>query len=102
MRTIVWVLVVVLAIVHFDFWYWNDRTLLFGFLPVGLGFHAGFSLACGFVWLLAVKFAWPSEIEDWAEDGVSQGYDREPEVPVHQAAGIPGDPFASTTDEDSL
>jgi len=102
MRTIVWMLVVVLAIVHFDFWYWSDRTLLFGFLPIGLGFHAGFSLACGFVWLLAVRFAWPSELEAWADEGAAGGPGGAPEVPVHQAAGIPGDPFATTADEDPL
>lgn len=102
MRTIVWVLVVVLAIVHFDFWFWDDRTLLFGFLPIGLGYHAAFSLACGLVWLMAVKFAWPKEVEAWAEEGGAHGSGRETEVPVHQAAGIPGDPFATTSDEDSL
>ena len=102
MRTLVWVLVLVLAIAHFDFWYWDDRTLLFGFLPIGLGFHAGFSLACGLLWLMAVRFAWPQDLEDWADEGSSRAGGGEAEVPVHQAAGIPGDPFATTADEDSL
>ena len=63
-----WGLVLLIAILHYDFWYWNDRTLLFGFLPVGLGYHALFSLACGTVWFLAIRFAWPSHVEEWADE----------------------------------
>ena len=99
MRKAVWVLVVLLAILHFDFWYWDDRTLVFGFLPIGLAFHAGFSVACGIVWFMAVKYAWPAEIEEWASAGdppppPSEGG----ELPVHEAAGRAADPFA--TDEE--
>jgi hypothetical protein len=64
MRYFVYGLAVVLAILHHDFWYWDDRTLLFGFLPIGLAYHAAFSLAAAGVWALAVVFAWPSTIED--------------------------------------
>lgn len=67
MRTFVWFLVLVLAILHWDFWNWNDRTLVFGFVPIGLAYQAGFSIACALVWTLAVKFAWPTEIEEWAD-----------------------------------
>ena len=89
MRKTVWVLVVLLAIVHFDFWFWDDRTLLFGFLPVGLGFHAGFSIACGVVWLMAVKFCWPADVEAWASG------DEPPPTPATQTDLPRGDdPFA--------
>ena len=50
MRTIVWLLVLAIAILHYDFWLWSDRSLLFGFLPVGLAYHAGLSAASGLVW----------------------------------------------------
>ena len=40
-------------------------SLLFGFLPIGLAYHALFSVACGVVWALAVRFAWPAELEAW-------------------------------------
>jgi len=99
MRNVVWFLVVVLAIVHFDFWFWDDKTLLFGFLPIGLAFHASFSIACGLVWFLAVNFAWPKEIEEWADEN-------EPPpspatgMPLQRAAGMATDPFAG--EEDSL
>ncbi len=67
-RKTVWVLVAVLAVLHYDFWYWDDRTLVFGFLPIGLAYHAVFSLAAGLVWYLAVRFAWPEELEAWADE----------------------------------
>jgi uncharacterized protein DUF3311 len=104
MRKTVWVLVVLLAILHFDFWFWSDRTLLFGFLPIGLGYHAGFSIACGFVWLLAVKFAWPEDLEAWADAGeraLTPANETELALDVVAAAAQAGveDPFAIEEDE---
>ncbi len=35
-------LLVLLAVLHQDFWWWDDgHTLVFGFMPVGLAYHAG-------------------------------------------------------------
>lgn len=68
MSRFVWGLVLALAVLHYDFWYWDDRTLVFGFMPIGLAYHAGFSLAAGLVWLLAVRFAWPANLEAWADE----------------------------------
>lgn len=61
-----WALVAVLAVVHYDFWYWNDRSLVFGFMPIGLFYQAMISLGAAIAWTLVVKFAWPSHIEEWA------------------------------------
>ena len=69
MRRVVWGLVILLGLLHWDFWYWDDRTLLFGFMPIGLAYHAAFSLACAVVWFLAVRYAWPTELEAWADEG---------------------------------
>ena len=68
-RTLVWLAVVVLFLAHQDFWWWDNRNLVFGFLPVGLAYHAAFSLVAGLIWALACKFAWPDEIEAWASEG---------------------------------
>lgn len=68
MKKLVWILAIALLLVHQDCWFWDDRTLVFGFIPVGLFYHACFSVAAAAVWLLAVKFAWPSTVEDWAMD----------------------------------
>ena len=52
-------------LVHQDFWNWTRvEPLLFGFLPVGLWYHAAYSLlASALMWLL-VKFAWPNSLEE--------------------------------------
>ncbi|MDP6409945.1 MAG: hypothetical protein QGI46_11255 [Planctomycetota bacterium] len=67
MKPFVWFLIVVLAVAHWDFWNWNDRGLVAGFLPVGLAYHAAFSVAAGVMWALVVKFAWPEGVERWAD-----------------------------------
>lgn len=72
----VWAVVVLLAILHQDVWFWGDQTLVLGFMPIGLFYHAMFSLACGGVWALAVKFAWPVHLEAWAEESGEAPQDR--------------------------
>ena len=61
-----WILVLLVAAVyllHQDFWNWHDKSLVLGFMPKGLAYHAGYSfLAALMMWLL-VKFAWPEELE---------------------------------------
>ena len=58
---------------HQDFWFWNAaRPLVFGFLPVGLFYHAVYSLAvAGLMWSL-VRFAWPDHLEAGAESTASE------------------------------
>ena len=43
---------------------WDDPTLVFGVLPAGLAYHVFYSIAAAAVWALAVRYAWPSEVED--------------------------------------
>jgi hypothetical protein len=60
--------VVVLYVLHQDFWYWRTAyPLVFGFIPIGLFYHAGFSVAAALVMWLLVKFAWPSHLEEEVE-----------------------------------
>lgn len=70
MKHIIFLLVAGLLIVHQDFWYWNDKTAVFGFIPIGLFYHACISLAAGFVWFLACNLTWPEELDDF-EDEIS-------------------------------
>ena len=63
-----WLSAAALFVLHQDFWWWDNRTLVFGFLPVSLAYHALFSLAAGSIWALANKFAWPADIEAWAAE----------------------------------
>ncbi|MDG2384992.1 MAG: DUF3311 domain-containing protein [Pirellulaceae bacterium] len=63
MKYIIWALVVVLLLVHQDNWFWTDATLVFGFIPIGLLWHAGISICAVMVWYLATIYAWPSHLE---------------------------------------
>ena len=65
---IIWVLAGVLAVVHNDLWLWNDNTLVFGFMPMGLAYHALFSIVAAGLWILAIKIAWPHQLEAMAEE----------------------------------
>lgn len=63
MKYVVWGLVLALIILHQDVWFWTDKTLVFGFIPIGLFYHACISLAAGITWYLATLYAWPAELE---------------------------------------
>lgn len=64
---VIWIGAGALFALHQDFWNWDSTTLVFGFLPIGLAYHVAFSIAAGLLWLGAVRFAWPSHIEEWAD-----------------------------------
>jgi hypothetical protein len=55
--------VIVLAVLHQDFWLWKNATLVFGFLPIGLAYHVGYAILIAFFMWGMVAFAWPEEIE---------------------------------------
>ena len=64
MRHLVIFLVVALLILHQDFWWWNSiDPMLFGFMPIGLTYHVGLSIAAAFVWFLAMKYCWPADVD---------------------------------------
>ncbi len=64
MRRLVYGSIILLALLHQDFWWWDDSdTLVFGFVPVGLAYHAILSLAAACLWALAVKFCWPADVD---------------------------------------
>lgn len=58
---------VALFVLHHDFWNWDNPALVFGVIPVGLAYHAGYSVAAGLLWYLVCRFAWPHSIEQWAD-----------------------------------
>lgn len=58
---------VILAILHKDFWNWDNSKLILGFMPIGLAYHALYSIVVAIFWALVVKFAWPKNLEKWAE-----------------------------------
>jgi hypothetical protein len=66
MKYVVWTLIALLIVLHQDVWFWDDRRLVFGFLPVSLAYHMALSLAAAAVWYLATIFAWPVRDEEEA------------------------------------
>ncbi len=64
-RKVIAAIIVTLIVLHQDFWWWDDHhPLVFGFIPIGLAWHAGISLAAVLTAFLAVKFCWPAEVEE--------------------------------------
>ena len=55
---------VLLYLLHQDLWLWRTaRPLVFGFLPAGLAYHAGYTLAIAAVLAWLVRTRWPSHLE---------------------------------------
>jgi hypothetical protein len=72
MKYVIWFLVAALLIAHQDSWFWTSPEVVFGFIPIGLFYHACISLAAGFTWWLATLFMWPKELEGGVQaDSVS-------------------------------
>ena len=60
--------VAALYVLHQDIWFWDTaRPLVFGFLPIGLFYHAAYSVAVAVLMVLLIRFAWPAELEREAE-----------------------------------
>ena len=59
---------VVLGVLHQDQWNWDKADLVFGFMPVGLAYHAAYSIVAAIFWALILVFAWPHALERWAEE----------------------------------
>ena len=53
-----------MVVLHQDFWFWTDKRLVFGFLPVGLAYHAAYSLLAVGLMATLVRLAWPANLED--------------------------------------
>lgn len=66
-KKLVYLALIVLTVIHQDFWWWDDPTLVLGFLPIGLAYHAAYSVAAAALWWTALRVAWPSEVEAFAD-----------------------------------
>ncbi|NOT01384.1 MAG: DUF3311 domain-containing protein [Phycisphaerales bacterium] len=80
MKRLIVVLLVLLAVLHQDFWWRNDHeTVLFGFLPVSMAYHIGIAIAASVLWGLACVYCWPADAEvrddeAWSPSGGSRGH----------------------------
>ena len=58
-------LILAVYLLHQDYWNWRTaQPLVFGFLPIGLAYHAGYSILAAITMALLVKFAWPKHLEN--------------------------------------
>ena len=77
MRFILAGIVIAAYLLHQDLWFWRTaRPLVFGFLPIGLFYHAVFCLLCSVVMILLVKFAWPGHFDEAASALLPEDEDR--------------------------
>jgi len=59
------VLIAVVYALHQDLWNWRSADpLVFGFLPIGLAYHAAYAVAASIVMAILVHTAWPSHLEE--------------------------------------
>ncbi len=57
-------LIIAVYILHQDFWNWRTAyPLVFGFLPIGLAYHAGYSVLASILMAVLVRTAWPKHLE---------------------------------------
>ena len=60
-------LVISVYLLHQDFWNWQRyEPLTFGFVPIGLAYHAGYSVIAAVMMAVLVRFAWPRDLEEGA------------------------------------
>jgi uncharacterized oligopeptide transporter (OPT) family protein len=63
------VLVFAVYLVHQDYWNWKKtEPLIFGFLPIGLAYHAGYSILAAILMAVLVRIAWPKHLEETQSD----------------------------------
>jgi hypothetical protein len=61
--------VLLFYVLHQDVWFWRDaRPLVFGFLPIGLFYHAVYTVSCSVLLWLLVKSAWPAHLDPSTRD----------------------------------
>jgi hypothetical protein len=65
MKQVTYGLLILLAILHHDFWNWDTyEPLVFGFVPIGLAWHVGISIAAAVLWAMAVRYCWPTDVDE--------------------------------------
>ena len=69
-RYVIWAALLLLVVLHQDYWQWNNSTLLFGFLPYTLAYHAALSLLAAAIWWVAATWFWPTDLEYSGPDTV--------------------------------
>jgi hypothetical protein len=56
--------IAVLLVLHQDVWLWTNKTLLFGCVPIGLAYHAGFTVLAAITLFIFTRTIWPKHLEE--------------------------------------
>jgi hypothetical protein len=63
-KLLLFLLIALVYVAHQDFWNWSKADpMVFGFLPVGLAYHAVYAVACSVLMAILVLTAWPKHLE---------------------------------------
>jgi hypothetical protein len=60
-----------LCVLHQDFWLRDDPRLVFGILPASLAYHVGWTLCTALGWFLVIRHAWPAYLEETPAPGAA-------------------------------
>lgn len=63
-KLLLFLMIAAVYVLHQDYWNWKNADVIFGFLPVGLAYHAGYSILAAVMMAVLVKTAWPSHLEE--------------------------------------
>ena len=106
-RALLLIIVGALYVLHQDFWFWRTaRPLVFGFLPIGLFYHACYTVATALVMWLLVKHAWPSHLEEgageerWGDRATERGGDPSLLRPLSSSPALPISPLPVVPDRE--
>ena len=68
-KTAASVLVAALYLLHQDVWLWRTaEPLVFGFLPIGLFYHAAYTVTAALAMWILVRLLWPSHLDEGAAE----------------------------------
>ena len=57
-------LIGVFYLLHQDVWFWREpRPLVFGFMPIGLFYHAAYTAVSALLLWFLVRTAWPAHLD---------------------------------------
>ncbi len=62
-KLLLFLLIAGVYVLHQDYWNWKNSSVVFGFLPVGLAYHAAYSVLAAIMMAILVKCAWPEHLE---------------------------------------
>ena len=63
-------LIAILYVLHQDVWFWRRATpLVFGALPIGLFYHAAYTVATSVALWLLTRLIWPAHLESEGPSG---------------------------------